>query len=81
MESLIQEGHNHNENCIPDKVSRRTLKVEIYLANEQSDLAFFDMDFLLIFRGNVGNAFGAMLDEKDLINQNLLPILSAYSRL
>ena len=29
MNSLIQERHNHNENCIKVKVSRRTQKVEI----------------------------------------------------
>ena len=30
---LIQERHNHSESCIPAKVSRRTQKAEIYLAN------------------------------------------------
>ena len=30
---LIQGRHNHSENCIKVKVSRRTQKVEIYLAN------------------------------------------------
>ena len=41
MNILIQERHNHSENCIKVKVSRRTQKVEIYLANEGSGLAFF----------------------------------------
>ena len=32
MNPLIQETHNHSENCITVKVSRRTQKVEIHLA-------------------------------------------------
>ena len=40
MKILIQERHNHSENCIKIKVSRRTQKVEIYLANEAPGLAF-----------------------------------------
>ena len=39
MNSLIQQGHNHSENCITDKVSRKTQKNEIYLANGGSGLA------------------------------------------
>ena len=31
MNILIQERHNHSENCIKVKVSRRTQKVEIHL--------------------------------------------------
>ena len=34
MNTLIQERYNHNENCITVKVSRRSRKVEIYIANE-----------------------------------------------
>ena len=44
MNILIQERHNHSENCIQVKVSRRTQKVEIYLANQESGLAFFSTD-------------------------------------
>ena len=44
LNTLIQERHNHSENCITVKMSRRTQKVEIYLANEGSGLAFFTMD-------------------------------------
>ena len=44
MNTLFQERHNHSENCITVKVSRRTKKVEIYLANEGSGLAFFSTD-------------------------------------
>ena len=41
MNTLIQERHSHSENCITIKVFRRTEKIEIYLANEESGLAFF----------------------------------------
>ena len=57
---LIQERHNHSENCIKIKVSRRTHKVEIYLANEGSGLAFFSTDLGHIFGSNVGSEFGVM---------------------
>ena len=46
------------------KVSRRTQKVGIYLANEGSGLAFFSTDLGLIFGSNVGNEFGVMLRGK-----------------
>ena len=59
-----EERHNHIENCITIKVCRRTQKVEIYLANEGSGLAFFSTDLGHIFRRNVGNEFGVMLREK-----------------
>ena len=39
MNTLNPERHNHRENCITIKVSRRTQKVDIYLANEGSGLA------------------------------------------
>ena len=61
MNILIQERHNHIENCIKVKVSRKTQKVEIYLANEASGLAFFSTDLGHIFGSNVGNEFGVML--------------------
>ena len=64
MNILIQERHNHSENCIKLKVSRRTQKVEIYLANEASGLAFFSTDLGYIFESNVGNVFGVMLRGK-----------------
>ena len=64
MNILIQERHNHSENCIKVKVSRRTPKVEIYLANEGSGLAFFSTDLGHIFGSNVGNEFGVMLRGK-----------------
>ena len=42
-------------------MSRKTQKVEIYLANEASGLAFFSTDLGHIFGSNVGNEFGVML--------------------
>ena len=44
MNTLIQERHNHNENSITVKVSRRTQKREIYPAIEERSLAFFSTD-------------------------------------
>ena len=64
MNILIQERHNHSENCIKVKVSRRRQKVEIYLANEESSLAFFSTDLGHIFGSNVVNEFGVMLRRK-----------------
>ena len=64
MNTLIQERHNHSENCITVKISRRTQKVEIYLANEGSGVAFFSTDLRHIFGSNVGNEFGVMLRGK-----------------
>ena len=64
MNTLIQERHNHSENCVTVKVSRRTQNVEIYLANEGSGLAFFSTDLEHIFGSNVGNDLGVMLRGK-----------------
>ena len=62
--TLIQGRHNHSEICITAKVSRRSQKVEIYLANEGFGLAFFSRDLGHIFGSNVGNEFGVMLTRK-----------------
>ena len=64
MNFLIQERHNHIENSIKVKVSLRTQKVEIYLSNERSGLAFFITDLGHIFRSNVGNEFRVMSRRK-----------------
>ena len=64
MNILIQERHNHSENCIKVKVSRTTQKIEIYLANEGSGLAFFSTYLGHNFEPNVGNEFGVMLRRK-----------------
>ena len=55
MNTPIQERNNHNEKCITVKVSRRTQKVVIMLANDTSGLAFCSTDLGHIFRNNVGN--------------------------
>ena len=60
MNLLVQERHNHSENCIKVKVSRRTQKVEIYFAIEGSGLAFFSTDLGHIFGSDVGNEFGVI---------------------
>ena len=64
MNILIQEKHNHSDNCIKVKVSRKTQKVEIYLAKKASALAFFGTDLGYIFGSNAGNEFGVMLRGK-----------------
>ena len=64
MKTLIQERHNHSENCITVKASGRTQKVEIYLANEGSGFAFFSTDLEHISGSDVGNEFGVMLRGK-----------------
>ena len=40
MNMLIQQRKNHIENCITVKVSRRSQKIVIMLANDTSGLAF-----------------------------------------
>ena len=49
MNTLIQKRHNHSENCITVKVSRRTQKSEIGLANEIYGFEFFSTDLGDIF--------------------------------
>ena len=38
--NFFKKRHNHSESCITVKVSRRTQKVEIYLAKEGSGFGF-----------------------------------------
>ena len=61
MNKLIQERNNHNETCITVKVSRRTQKVVIMLANDTSGLAFCSTVLGHISGNNVGNEFGVMM--------------------
>ena len=61
MNTLIQERNNHNETCITGKVSRRTQKVVIMLANDSSGLAFCTTGLGHIFGNNVGNEFGVLM--------------------
>ena len=55
MNTLIQEGNNHRDTCITIKVSRVTQEVKLYLANEDSSLAFFSTDLGHLFGGDVKN--------------------------
>ena len=64
MNILIQDRHNHSENCIKVKVCRKTLKVEICLANETSGVAFFCTDLGHIFGSKVGIQFRVVLRGK-----------------
>ena len=61
MKTLIQERNNHNETCITVKVSRRTQKVVIMLANDTSGLAFCSTDLGHVYGNNVGNEFGVLM--------------------
>ena len=62
--TLIHERNNQNEICITAKVSRRTQKVVIMLANDSSDLALCSTDLGHIFGNNVGNHFGLLMKRK-----------------
>ena len=64
MNRLIQERNNHNETCITVKVSGRTQKVVIMLANDTSGLAFCSTDLGHTFGNNVGNEFGVLMIRK-----------------
>ena len=64
INTLIQQRHNHSQSCITVKESRRTQKVEIYLANEGSGLAFFSTGLGQFFGSNVGKEFGVILRGK-----------------
>ena len=61
MSTLIQERNIHNKTCITVKVSRRTQKVLIVLANDTSDLAFCSTELNHIFDNDVGNEFGVLM--------------------
>ena len=58
---LIQERNNHNGTCIAVKVSPRTQKVVVMLANDTSGLPFCSADLGHIFGNNVGNEFGVLM--------------------
>ena len=61
MNTFIQEKNNHNETCITVKVSRRSQKVVIILANDTSGLAFCSTDLGHIFGNNLRNEFGVLI--------------------
>ena len=62
--TLIQERNNHNDICITVKVSRRTQKVVIMLANDTSGFAVCSTDLGHIFGNNVGNQIGVVMKRK-----------------
>ena len=64
MITLIQEKKNHNEICITVKVSRRSQKIVINLANDTSGLAFCSTDLGHFFGSNVENQFGVLMKGK-----------------
>ena len=64
MNTLIQERNNHNETCITVKVSRRTQKTVIMLANDTSGLVFGSTDLGHVFGNNVGKEFGVPMIRK-----------------
>ena len=61
MNKLFQENNNHNGTCITVKVSRRTQKVVIILANDASGVAFCRTDLGYIFGNNVANEFVVLM--------------------
>ena len=64
MNTLIQERNNHNETWITLKVSGRSQKIVINLANNTSGLAFCSSDLGHIFGNNVGNQYGVLMKGK-----------------
>ena len=85
MNTLTQEKNNHNETCTTVKVSRRTQKVLIMLANDTSGLAFCSTDLVHILGNNVGKHFGVLMKRKcphepqftyDIVRIHLLMIYS-----
>ena len=44
MNTLLQEKNNHRDTCNTIKISRVTQKVKVYLANEETSLAFLSTD-------------------------------------
>ena len=61
INEFIQERNNHNETFIKVKVSRRTQKVVIMLANDTCGLAFCSTDLVHFFGNIVGNEFGVLM--------------------
>ena len=65
MNTLTQERNNHRDTCITIKISRVTQKVKVYLANEESSLAFFSTDLGRNFGGDVRNNSGILMRGKE----------------
>ena len=58
LNTLIEYRHSNNESCVTIKVFRKTKKVESYLADEGSGLAFFSTYLGHILGRKVGIEFG-----------------------
>ena len=71
INTLFLEKNNHNETCISVKVSRRTQKAVIMLANDTSGLAFCSTGLGYIFGNNVGYEFDVLMIKKGPENPNL----------
>ena len=71
MKTLIQERNNHNETCIRVKVSRRSQKVVIILADDTSGLAFCSTDLGHILVTMWETNLEYLWKEKVLMNHNL----------
>ncbi len=65
MNTLIQERNNHRDTCITIKVSRVTEKVKVYLANDESSLAFFSTDLGHIIGEDLRNDSGIFMRGKE----------------
>ena len=87
MSTLIQVRNKDYETCITVKVSRRTQKVVIMLANDSFDLELCSTDLGNIFGNNVVNNFGVLMigkvpDETEFASDIvLIHLLMAYSNL
>ena len=64
LRKLSFKKDNRSGSFITVRISRRIQRVDIYLANERSFLAFFSSKLGHIFGSNVGNGFGVMLRGK-----------------
>ena len=64
MKTLIQERNNHSQTYITVKISRRTQKFLILLANDSSGAAFCSTDFGHLSGTFVGNQFGVLMIRK-----------------
>ena len=64
MNTLTQERTIYNETCITVKVSCRTQKTLIMLANDTSGLAFCSTELGHVFGNKVGNDFGVLMKAK-----------------
>ena len=66
MNTLLQERNNHRDTCITIQLSRVTQKVKVYLAKEESGLAFFSTELGNIVGGDVRTDSGILMCAKAL---------------